>query len=168
MKYFIGAENISAILENVRSAFPREASGLVLGQEFGRRTVLCVHATRSDENTLVSFRIRDETIRRIAQSLLNVRLRIRGCFHSHIIGAARPSRYDCLVAKAAGDLWLIYSVRFQDLRLFEWDGNAFKRIRFGIIRPGRWSHMSTTLVPASKHDAERIRNYCGAVCERDD
>lgn len=130
--YIIGVGSISSILENVRSAFPREASGMLLGEGSAGATILSICPTRCDENTPVSFRIRDETIRNIEESLRGVDVRIRGCFHSHILGAARPSKYDRAGSKAAGDLWLIFSVRFNELRLFEWDGNAFQRKCFRI------------------------------------
>lgn len=132
--YFIAVANIDAILENVRSAFPREASGLLLGETFAGVTILSVRPTPSDENTPVSFRIRAKMIRRIEESLRNVDVQIRGCFHSHVLGPARPSKFDCAGMKAAGDLWLIYSARFHELRLFEWDGNAFQRKRFRSSR----------------------------------
>lgn len=105
---------------------------MLLGEGSARATILSVCATRSDENTLVSFRIRDETIRKIENSLRSGDVQIRGCFHSHIAGAARPSKYDRKGAKDVGDLWLIFSVGFHELRLFEWDGIAFQRKRFRI------------------------------------
>jgi proteasome lid subunit RPN8/RPN11 len=120
------------MLEQVRAALPREASGLLVGESCARATALSVYGTRSDENTPVSFRIRDEAIRNIEESLCGTGVRVRGCFHSHVLGAARPSRYDRDGARAAGELWLIYSVRRRELRLYEWDGKTFQKRRFRI------------------------------------
>lgn len=136
--YAFGTGSIGAVLKDARSAFPREASGLLLGKRSAGVTILSICATPSDENTLVSFRIRDETIRKIEESLRGGPVQIRGCFHSHVVGAARPSKYDCMGVKAVGDLWLIYSVRFCELRLFQWDGNAFQRRRYRILKAARW------------------------------
>ena len=130
--YIFPIDQIEQLLTYAWAAFPREASGLLLRREFKRFTVLYVVATSNKENTLISFRIRDTTIDKIAESLRGSETRIGGCFHSHVLGAARPSTLDRVATKEPGDLWLIFSVRFRNLVLFEWDGMTFQRERFRI------------------------------------
>jgi proteasome lid subunit RPN8/RPN11 len=133
--YELTFRGLGDLLRNSRSAYPKEASGVLIGAERGHATRLSVIETPSEENTHLSFIIRDQALRRIAQSL-GKSSRICGCFHSHVLGPARPSKRDCASHKASGDLWLIHSLRFQDLKLFIWDGAKFNRTRFRVV-PGR-------------------------------
>ena len=129
--YVIGGATIVAISQHARDAFPREAAGLLIGRRRDSATALSVYPTPIDENTLLSFKIRDTTIRSVRERL-NGGATIRGCFHSHLVGAARPSKHDRAGAQTPGDLWLIYSLRFHELKLYEWDGERFHRRRFRI------------------------------------
>ena len=131
--YLIPTDEVEKILMHVEAAFPREASGLLLRREFKQFTLLSVVGTPIEENTPLSFRIRGAGIKKIAESLRGSGTRTCGCFHSHVVGGACPSRRDCAARKEPGDLWLIYSVRFRNLNLFRWDGKRFKRERFLII-----------------------------------
>lgn len=131
--YVFPADEIEKVLASAERAFPKEASGLLLRQEFGRFTLLSLTETSNDENTPLSFRIRDEAIEKIAKCLKGSGKTICGVSHSHVVGQARPSSIDCAATKARGDLWLIYSVAYRNLRLFEWDGMAFQRTRFKIV-----------------------------------
>lgn len=133
--YIIPIDQIERLLACVQTALPREASGLLLKRELPRCAVLSFAATSNQENTPLSFRIRDEAIEKIAASLKGSGVRTCGCFHSHVFGAARPSRQDCAAAKEPGDLWLIYSARFRSLNLFGWDGAAFQKKRFRVTPP---------------------------------
>ena len=130
--YVLPLDQVEQLLTHVQAAFPWEASGLLLRREFKRSTILSIAATPSDENTLLSFRIRDAAISRIAASVKGSGTRVCGCFHSHVLGAARPSVRDSASPKTPGDLWLIYSARFRDLKLFRWDGTTFQKERFQI------------------------------------
>jgi proteasome lid subunit RPN8/RPN11 len=130
--YLFPIDQIGELLTCAKAALPREAAGLLLRREFKRFIVLSVAATSSEENTPLSFRIRDVAIDKIAESLINSGTKICGCFHSHVVGAARPSKHDCAATKKPGDLWLIYSVRFRNLNLFSWDGMTFQKERFRI------------------------------------
>lgn len=132
-RYVFPIDQIGKLRTFVKVAFPREAAGLLLRREFKTFTFLSFAPTPNEDNTLLSFRIRDAAIDRIAESLINSDTRICGCFHSHILGAARPSKKDRAAKKMPGDLWLIYSVRFRNLRLFSWDGAAFQKERFRIV-----------------------------------
>ncbi|HTB01896.1 MAG TPA: Mov34/MPN/PAD-1 family protein [Bradyrhizobium sp.] len=128
--YLLPTAEIEYLVIHAGAALPREASGLLLRRDFRRFTLLSVAGTSSRENTPLSFRIRDAAIKGIAESLQGTDARICGCFHSHVVGAARPSSIDCAATKGLGDLWLIYSVRFRDLKLYRWDGAAFQTERF--------------------------------------
>jgi proteasome lid subunit RPN8/RPN11 len=121
-----------ALLIGVREAFPKEASGILVQQAYKRVSVLSLVATSSEINTPTSFRIEDDAIESVQRSLAHTRARVCGYFHSHIGGPARPSSRDVAGAKDQGELWLIYSVRFRDLRLFRWNGAAFERERFRL------------------------------------
>lgn len=132
--YILSIHEIEKLLTSAQTAFPREASGLLLRREFKRFTVLSLAVTSSEENTPLSFRIRDAAIDEIAESLRGSGTTICGCFHSHVVGPARPSNRDCAATKEPGDLWLIYSVRFRNLNLFGWNGMTFQKDRF-LIAP---------------------------------
>ncbi len=134
--YLLPINQVERLLTHVRTTFPREASGLLIRRELKRFTILSVEGTSSEENTLLSFRIRDEAIDKIAESLKDSGARVCGCFHSHVVGAARPSRYDRATTKEPGDLWLIYSMRFRDLNLYRWDGLMFQKERFLFEKAG--------------------------------
>lgn len=130
--YLFPIDQVGELLACTKAALPREGAGLLLRREFKRFTVLSVAATSNEENTLLSFRIRDVAISKIAESLIDSGTKICGCFHSHVLGAARPSKRDCAATKKRGDLWLIYSVRFCNLNLFSWDGATFQKERYRI------------------------------------
>jgi proteasome lid subunit RPN8/RPN11 len=131
--YLFPISQLERFLKHIRAALPREASGLLLGREWGRFTVLSFAGTSSEENTPSSFRIRDAAIERVAESLQGSGMRICGCAHSHNFGRAFPSRYDCAAEKGDCILWMIYSVPRRDLNLFVWDGASFNKERFRIV-----------------------------------
>ncbi|MBI4539227.1 MAG: Mov34/MPN/PAD-1 family protein [Gemmatimonadetes bacterium] len=131
--YLLPIDQIEQFLTHVQAAFPREASGLLLRREWKRFTVLSFVATSSEENTRLSFRIRDAAINTIAESLRASGTRICGCAHSHNFGKAFPSSHDCAATKGPCTLWMIYSVPRRDLKLFVWDGTTFHKERFRII-----------------------------------
>lgn len=133
--YILPVDQVERLLACVDDAFPCEAAGLLLGREVGRYTVLTITDMGSSENTLLSFRIRDAAIAQVAASLEGSETKIRGCFHSHVLGDARPSRTDCEGAKDFGDLWLIYSLRLRRLNLFRWRGRAFTKEPFRVSPP---------------------------------
>lgn len=125
---------IQLLLRFVQSTFPLEASGIILGQELGKYAVLYFIETNIAENTPFTFCIRDSEIFKISESIKGSDKKIYGCFHSHIFGAARPSIYDFSADKNMGDLWLIYSVKFSDFKIYKWSGIAFQNQSFKIIR----------------------------------
>jgi proteasome lid subunit RPN8/RPN11 len=131
--YLLPVDQLEMFLAHVQAALPREAAGLLLGSEWKRSTVLSFVATSSEENTPLSFRIRDAEIDRISQSLRGSGKSIRGCAHSHTLGRASPSRRDRAAEKGPCTLWMIYSVPRRDLNLFSWDGGEFCKERFRII-----------------------------------
>jgi proteasome lid subunit RPN8/RPN11 len=114
------------------SALPCEASGVLIRKESRRETILSLVVTASDRNTPRSFMIGRETIRNIQRTLIGSSSSVCGCFHTHILGTPWHSRRDRTEPKPTGDLWLIYSVRFREFELFEWDGNEFQRMRLRI------------------------------------
>ncbi|MDP1632447.1 MAG: Mov34/MPN/PAD-1 family protein [Caulobacter sp.] len=133
--FAIAAEDLAAVLLQVRIAFPREACGLLVGTVIRERVRLSVAATGSERNSVTSFHIPDAAIAS-ARMALRVGSTLRGVFHSHILGPARPSRRDIAGPKAMGELWLIYSVRFRDLALYQWDGERFDRKRLRTLVSG--------------------------------
>ena len=134
LEIIIPLSQIQRLLKQVRIAFPREVSGIILGQEFGPYTILSFIGTSIEENTPFTFCIRDVEINSISDSIRCSEKRIRGCFHSHVFGSARPSIYDCAAEKEVGDLWLIFSVKFSDIKVFRWDGITFQKQRFRITK----------------------------------
>lgn len=110
----------------VRRAYPREACGLLFAPP-GRPVELRLVPTAPTWNTPASFRIKAREIERSRREREALGESLVGCFHSHVISGARPSRSDRLGAKRLGGLWLIYSVRWHQLALFHWDGTDFER-----------------------------------------
>lgn len=132
--FLLPLAEIRNFLRHVFAALPNEASGLLLGHESGRHTVLSFAGQSCSDNKPHSFRIGEAVIRQVAASLRGSKVRICGCAHSHTRGRAFPSPRDCESAKGDCLLWMIYSVPRRDLNLFEWDGKAFGRVRFRITR----------------------------------
>ncbi len=132
--YLLRIDQLQKLIDFIESTKPLEASGLILAEDFSKNTILSFVETACDENTSISFRIRDKTIKEVKDSIQDSGLRICGCFHSHILGPARPSYYDWISTKTIGDLWLIYSVKFLELILYSWDGSAFHKERFCIVK----------------------------------
>ena len=131
--YLISTWQVEQFLTHVRAAFPREASGVLLGRDWKRYTLLTFVATSLEENTRRSFRIREEQICRIAAAVAGTGAQICGCAHSHGFGRAWPSPCDAAAVKGPCTLWMIFSVPHQDLRLFAWENNAFTRQRLRIV-----------------------------------
>ena len=131
--YLLPVTELETIVVQADKLFPREASGLLVGTTFGQFTVLTAAPTRCDDNTILSFRITTSEIAKVAASLKGSSSSIVGCFHSHVIGPARPSRTDCAALKALGDLWMIYATTPPRLNLFSWTGLSFQRERFRIV-----------------------------------
>jgi proteasome lid subunit RPN8/RPN11 len=128
---------ISACIDAAEIAFPREASGILLARAEGGHQKLSVVITPNDRNTFHSFVVAAAEFNAVRSRMETADVRICGVFHSHIFGAARASQRDREAEKAAGDLWLIYSLRTGDLKLFEWDGAEFTRTRFRMGRGSR-------------------------------
>lgn len=131
---FIQLSQLQLLLKYVQAAFPREASGIILNQEFKEYGILSFVETSSEENTPFTFCIRDVEIKKVSASLKKSEKKVCGCFHSHIFGSARPSKYDCAAKKEVGDLWLIFSVKFSDFKIYRWDGKIFHKQKFRIIQ----------------------------------
>jgi proteasome lid subunit RPN8/RPN11 len=119
-------------LLGAREALPNEASGVLLGRRRRREIELHLVLTSSAENTPASFIIRTATYREVQSSFAGSGLTVCGCFHAHPRGPSRPSERDRQAKKNIGDLWLIYSLNWRELKLFEWDGQDFERQRYRI------------------------------------
>lgn len=132
--FLVPIDRIEQLVAHAHAALPREASGLLAQRLVDGFAVLSVVIASSDENSLCSFRIRDSFIEKVEKFLSGSKTRICGCFHSHVLGPAYPSKLDSAGPKKRGELWLIYSVRFRQLHLFEWNGVAFRRRGF-LITP---------------------------------
>ncbi len=109
------------------SALPKEACGVLVGQQQDEAYVLSVVPTTDRFNTRTSFTLRRRDIDAAARTLAP-RQSVCGCFHSHPAGSAEPTPRDAAGAKADGDLWLIYAVRRRALGLFQWRDGAFQRL----------------------------------------
>jgi hypothetical protein len=131
--YLISTLQVERFLAQVRAAFPREASGVLLGCDWRRYTLLTFVATPWEENTPRSFRIREEQIGRIAASVAGTGAQICGCAHSHGFGRACPSPRDAAAVKGQCTLWMIFSVPRRDLKLFAWEHGDFTRQRLRIV-----------------------------------
>lgn len=130
--YLLPANQLLPLLRVVHDALPREASGLLVQREAKRGLLLSILPTPASDNTLHSFRISDESIAKTVRSLAGTGDLVCGCFHSHVLGPARPSKFDRLAASNVGGLWLIYSVRYQELNLFVWNDGEFRKERLCI------------------------------------
>ncbi len=119
-------------LEGARQALPNEACGVLLGRPRRRDIELHLVLTSSAENTPASFIIRTATYRQVQSSAAGSGLTVCGCFHAHPRGSSRPSKRDRRAEKNVGDLWLIYSLNWRELKLFAWDGRDFERQRYRI------------------------------------
>lgn len=131
--YLILKSEIGLMLRSVQAALPAEASGILLREPHRDETLLSIIPTRFDRNSLISFRISAEDIARGQRAAAIYAAEVCGCFHSHVISRARPSTYDSMASKRPHDLWLIYSVVYRNLRLFEWDGAKFLRRTFRTL-----------------------------------
>lgn len=131
--YLFRLSEIGQLAARAEAVFPREASGLLVRRAVRGDHLLSVCVTSDAENTIDSFRIRDAEIDRLTRELRGTNGRVGGCFHSHSLGRARPSRVDRAQPKKMGELWLIYSVPERDLQLFEWNGTAFRPRRYRIL-----------------------------------
>ncbi len=129
--YVIKLGTIRTILKLSNQSFPVEASGVLLCKKSHNGFILYVAPCSSKENTTVSFIIRDIEIKKVKAN--NPTLQFCGCFHSHVIGPAYPSKMDCSGKKSPGELWLIYSARYKQLRLFSWDKTKFFQKNFTLI-----------------------------------
>lgn len=132
--FVLAVSDVNALRRAVVAAFPREASGVLLREANDAGAVLSLLMTSHEENTPRSFVIRSHTLRSIGASLRGTGRRMAGCVHSHLFGRAWPSPRDSAGEKSAGELWLIYSLSGQNLRLFEWDGAAFQRQPLRIVQ----------------------------------
>lgn len=131
--FVLCTSEIDSLRRAVLAAFPREASGILMREDSDAGTLLSLRTTGHDENTPMSFVIRSDALRSVATSLAGTNKKICGCVHSHVVGRAWPSRRDSAGAKAAGELWLIYSLTARSLRLFEWDGTTFQRWPLRVV-----------------------------------
>jgi len=127
--------DLVAAVRHSHKSFPTEACGVLVGRRGS--TLLSIRSTAGRDNTVISFTIADSEIAAIEQDLAGSNEAVRGCFHSHVFGRAIPSKRDAAARKRRGDLWLIYSLRFRQLRLFEWNGDRFSRRRFRVVRNSR-------------------------------
>lgn len=133
MLTLVPLSQIRNLLEFADKSFPNETSGLLLSQILGDKQILSLAPTSDKDNSPITFRIRDLEIKEVEKDIKNSTKQICGCFHSHIRGRARPSKMDQSGKKKKGELWLIYSVKFSQLKIFEWDGSNFFPIRYRII-----------------------------------
>lgn len=126
--YWISRATFRQIRALAENSLPVEASGILLaaGQE------LKVLEVSSRFNTPVTFLIARSDIERVSIAVEGGPWRICGCFHSHTVKAANPSIADANGARDFGGLWLIYSVRFREIRLYFWQGNTFHRRKLKI------------------------------------
>ncbi len=149
-RIIIPLSQIQLLLKIAQSSYPRETSGLMLGYDFRQYTLLNFVATSNSENTPFTFRIKDAEIAEVADSAKETNRRICGCFHSHILGVAKPSAYDIACPKNEGDLWLIYAVKYSDIRIFRWDGESFQKQRFTILRENQALTLKNSNMSQSK------------------
>lgn len=125
--YLIALDQVDRIVGYASAVVPREACGLLVRTEARRGSLLSIIPTSIEDNTPISFRIRVRTIEEIKESLKGSKSKVCGCFHSHVVGRARPSKGDRAGVKEPGELWLIYAVQLRTLRLYAWNGNIFQR-----------------------------------------
>jgi proteasome lid subunit RPN8/RPN11 len=113
------------LISAARRAHPREACGLLFAAADGSGR-LRLAPTASIRNTPLSFRIRTREITRLRDEHEAMGERLVGCFHSHLLSRPRPSPADAAGARRLGGLWLIYSVRWAQVALFQWTGIGFE------------------------------------------
>jgi len=130
--FIIKIYQLKQIVRFINNSFPKEAAGIIIADKFSTNFILTFVETSTKENTWFTFRIRDGEIKKIENSISETNKRICGCFHSHTIGQASPSRLDCEAKKKIGDLWLIYSVKFLEFNLYKWNGKSFQKVSFRV------------------------------------
>jgi proteasome lid subunit RPN8/RPN11 len=131
-RYFLPKREAEAFLSLSNAFQPYEVCGLLLAREIRRYTFLSFAQTSMASNTGSSFRISRSEISDMEARLQGSPLRVCGCAHSHVSAAAYPSRRDAQSVKESMNLWLIASVAYRHLKLYEWDGNRFVRTRLRI------------------------------------
>jgi proteasome lid subunit RPN8/RPN11 len=130
--FYLSLEDWAALLDLAERAWPREICGLLLLGP-GRRPILRLRPSGGHSNTRLSFHIADDEVKSQMRQSDPRRERLVGCFHSHTLGPARPSRRDKEGAAAGGGMWLIFSPGRREARLFEWQGGSFRRRRLRLI-----------------------------------
>ncbi len=129
--YTLSADQLNYFLKHIKESYPKEGSGLLAGCSCENYRKLSFHGTPTEHNTAKSFRIKTSTIAEVSRSL-EPGLEVCGCAHSHNYGPAIPSKKDFLANKDKCILWLIYSVPYKQLNLFEWKGDTFEQVEFEI------------------------------------
>jgi desampylase len=97
------------ILTAAARCFPREACGLIEGEETleGWRALAIHEADNLAADATRRFLIDPAVQFRLLKALRGGNRRVIGCFHSHPGGAAEPSGHDRASALEADFLWLI-------------------------------------------------------------
>jgi proteasome lid subunit RPN8/RPN11 len=132
--YYIKTFDLRLLISETENKSPVEACGLLLTNTLNKKEFLQILPTNGKFNTVTSFRIEQKCIEKIKLKISDTNLKICGCFHSHTFGSARPSKMDINCKKNEGDIWLIYSKAFTDVRIYKWVSNTFHRQRFKVIK----------------------------------
>ena len=122
----LGRSEFGRLVDEAHDAYPREACGLLFAPA-GWPSELRLVPTVATWNTPVSFRIAEQEINRVRRRRRALGEDLLGCFHSHVLSRAWPSKYDRQGAQRLGGLWLIYSIPTRRVALFDWNGRRFQQ-----------------------------------------
>lgn len=132
--YYLKREDYEQIRTWSKQSSPYECCGLLAGKRTSMgiliKPIRAVNVSTSPAN---SFVISGSEIKKIQIKVRQSNLQFIGCFHSHVQGVSQPSKRDEL-SVLKGRLWLIYSVRYDTMCGYLWNGEVFKTARVLLLQ----------------------------------
>lgn len=132
--YYLKIFDLRLLVNQAENKSPLEVCGILLTNTLNEKQYLYLQPTNGEFNTVTSFRIEQKSIEDIKSKITVPGVKICGCFHSHTFGSAKPSKMDIKCKKNEGDIWLIYSRVFNDIKIYKWSSNTFQRQKFRVIK----------------------------------
>ena len=119
-----------------RTAYPREACGLLVGQRSGERVeIFLAHPALNVAERDDRFEIDPQAQFTLLHALRGTGREIVGCYHSHPNGRGEPSPADAAGASETGFVWLITGVTetaISAVNAFVFDGMRLRATQLHI------------------------------------